>query len=114
VNEAGCSIQKGGFILLREYEFTIVAKGDLPDADKQKVFAGYEEILKREGGEFVKRDDWGNKRMAFPVRKNFRGHYMFSVTLSSKTPIKLTSKGVRLNLLNKQPRLSVKLRRDNR
>ncbi len=63
--------------MLREYEFTIVAKADLPDADKQKVFAGYEEILKRDGGEFVKRDDWGSKRMAFPIRKNFRGHYMF-------------------------------------
>jgi small subunit ribosomal protein S6 len=63
--------------LLREYEFTIVAKADLPDADKQKIFAGYEEILKRGGGEFLKRDDWGSKRLAYPIRKNFRGHYMF-------------------------------------
>ncbi len=63
--------------LFREYEFTVVAKADLPDSDKQKLFANYEEILKREGGEFVKRDDWGSKRLAFPIRKNFRGHYMF-------------------------------------
>jgi small subunit ribosomal protein S6 len=83
----GCSIQKGGFILLREYEFTVVAKADLPDADKQKIFAGYEEILKRDGGEFVKRDDWGSKRMAFPIRKNFRGHFMFYDTASTPASI---------------------------
>ncbi len=72
----GCSIHKGGRILLREYEFTLVAKADLPDADKQKVFAGYEEILKRGGGELIKRDDWGPKRLAYPIRKHFRGHYV--------------------------------------
>ena len=63
--------------MLREYEFTLVAKADLPDADKQKIFNGYEEILKRGGGELIKKDDWGSKRLSFPIRKNFRGHYVF-------------------------------------
>ncbi len=83
----GCSIHKGGCILLREYEFTILAKGDLPEGDKQKLFAGYEEILKRNGGELLKRDDWGSKRLAYPIRKNFRGHYMFYDTVSSPDSI---------------------------
>ena len=63
--------------MLREYEFTLVAKADMPEPDKQKLFNGYEEILKRGGGELIKRDDWGSKRLAFPIRKNFRGHYVF-------------------------------------
>ncbi len=62
--------------MLREYEFTLVAKADLPDSEKQKLFAGYEEILLRNGGSLLRRDDWGAKRLAFPIRKNFRGHYM--------------------------------------
>lgn len=73
----GCSIHKGGSVLLREYEFTLVAKADLPDSEKQKVFAGYEEILKRGGGELIQRNDWGAKRLAYPIRKHFRGHYVF-------------------------------------
>lgn len=63
--------------MLREYEFTVVAKADMPEPDKQKLFTNYEEILKRSGGELLKRDDWGSKRLAYPIRKNFRGHYVF-------------------------------------
>lgn len=62
--------------MLREYEFTFVAKADLPDSEKAKVIGGYEDILKRNGGEVIKKDDWGTKRLAYPINKNFRGHYV--------------------------------------
>ena len=63
--------------MLREYEFTFVTKADLPDADKSKVLAGYEEILASNGGEVLKKSDWGTKKLAYPIKKNFRGHYAF-------------------------------------
>ncbi|SME89764.1 30S ribosomal protein S6 [Pseudobacteriovorax antillogorgiicola] len=63
--------------MLREYEFTFVTKADLPDADKTKVLSGYEEILARNGGEILKKSDWGTKKLAYPIKKNFRGHYAF-------------------------------------
>lgn len=73
--------------MLREYEFTIVAKADLPDSEKQKLFAGYEEILTRNGGSMIKRDDWGAKRLAYPIRKQFRGHYVMFDAASSPVNI---------------------------
>ncbi len=63
--------------MLREYEFTFVTKADLPEGEKAKVLSGYEEILARNGGEIVKKSDWGTKKLAYPIKKNFRGHYMF-------------------------------------
>lgn len=63
--------------MLREYEFTVVAKADVPDAERAKVFENYEAILKRNGGQFIKRDDWGVKKLAYPIKKSFRGHYVF-------------------------------------
>lgn len=63
--------------MLREYEFTFVTKTDLSDGDKAKVLEGYEQILGREGGEIIKKDDWGTKRLAYPIKKNFKGHYVF-------------------------------------
>ena len=63
--------------MLREYEFTFVAKGDLPEAERAKVIHGYEEILKRNGGEVLKKDDWGTKKLAYPIKKTFKGHYVF-------------------------------------
>lgn len=63
--------------MLREYEFTFVTRADLPETEKGKVLSGYEEILAREGGEILKKADWGTKKLAYPIKKNFRGHYVF-------------------------------------
>lgn len=61
--------------MLREYEFTFVTRGDLPDAEKAKVVDGYEQILLRSGGAVLKKSDWGAKRLAYPIKKVFKGHY---------------------------------------
>lgn len=63
--------------MLREYEFTVVAKADLPEGERAKFFEGYEAIMKRSGGEFLRRDDLGVKKLAYPIKKSFRGHYMY-------------------------------------
>lgn len=63
--------------MLREYEFTVVAKADLPEGERAKVFENYENIMKRGGGQLLRRDDWGVKKLSYPIKKNFRGHYVF-------------------------------------
>ncbi len=60
----------------REYEFTVIASGNLQDADKNKLFEKYEGIFLADGGEVLKRDDWGNRRLAYPIKEQFRGHYV--------------------------------------
>ena len=62
--------------MLREYDFTIITKGDLPEADNAKVIQGYEALMTKDGGEILKRDEWGVKRLAFPIKKTFRGFYV--------------------------------------
>ena len=63
--------------MLREYEFTFVAKADLPEQERAKVVEGYEQILLREGGQVLRKDDWGVKKLAYPIKKQFRGLYVF-------------------------------------
>jgi small subunit ribosomal protein S6 len=62
--------------MLREYDFTIIAKGDLGEGDAAKVLQGYESLMTKDGGEILKRDDWGTKKFAYPIMKNFRGIYV--------------------------------------
>ena len=61
--------------MLREFVFTIITRGDLSDADNAKVLERYEELMTADGGEILKKDEWGNKRLAYPIKKAFRGHY---------------------------------------
>jgi small subunit ribosomal protein S6 len=62
--------------LLREYEITIVANSQLPEEETKKLHKKYEGILLQEGGEVIKKSHWGNKKLAFPIKKQFRGNFV--------------------------------------
>ncbi len=62
--------------MLREYEFTFVTKGDASEHERVKTIEGYEAILKRDGGAILKKSDWGVKRLAYPIKKCFKGQYV--------------------------------------
>ena len=61
---------------MREYEFTFITKPDLPEVERNKHFGKYEDLLVKGGGEILKKDDWGVKKLSFPIKKHFRGHYV--------------------------------------
>ena len=61
--------------MLREYEFTLITKGDLTEADNGKLLTDYEEIMIKDGGTIIKKDEWGTKRLSYPIKKSFRGYY---------------------------------------
>ena len=62
--------------MLREYEFTFITNSQLSDEDTKKLLEKYETILAADGGQVIKKDDWGTKKLAFPIKKHFRGRYV--------------------------------------
>ena len=70
--------------MLREYEFTMIAKAEMPDGERAKLLDTYENLFKKDGGEILRKEDWGAKKMAYPIKKCFRGHYFF-YNLASKS-----------------------------
>lgn len=62
-------------VVLREYDFTIITNGNISEGDNAKVLGGYEGLMTKDGGEILKRDDWGSKKLNYPIKKAFRGFY---------------------------------------
>jgi small subunit ribosomal protein S6 len=62
--------------MLREYEFTLVARAG-SETETAKTIEKYEGILTANGGDILKKDSWGTKRLAYPINDNFKGHYVF-------------------------------------
>ncbi|KAB8029905.1 30S ribosomal protein S6 [Fluviispira multicolorata] len=60
---------------MREYEAMIIAKADLPEAELSKMVSKWETIIGTEGGQVVKKDTWGVRRLAYPINKQTRGNY---------------------------------------
>ncbi|MCX6116035.1 MAG: 30S ribosomal protein S6 [Proteobacteria bacterium] len=61
--------------MLREYEVTIISRADLPESESQKLLGKYEKLMVSDGGEILKKDAWGSKKIAFPMKKHHRGVY---------------------------------------
>jgi small subunit ribosomal protein S6 len=62
--------------VLREYDFTVIVRGDLPESEATKALNQYENLMVGDGGEVLKKEDWGIKRLAYPIKKTFRGYYV--------------------------------------
>lgn len=60
---------------MREYEAMIIAKADLPEAELSKMVSKWETIIGTDGGQVVKKETWGVRRLAYPINKQNRGNY---------------------------------------
>ncbi len=61
---------------MREYEAMIIAKAELPEAELSKMVSKWETIMGVNGGQVVKKDAWGVRRLAYPINKQTRGNYI--------------------------------------
>lgn len=70
---------------MREYEILVITKPDLPEADISKTTERWEGIMKLNGGQILKKDNWGAKRLAYPIQKFSRGVYhVYNVSTASE------------------------------
>ncbi len=61
---------------MRRYETTVILMSDLPDDQRESMQNKWEGIIAQFKGELIKVDDWGQKRLAYDIKKESRGHYL--------------------------------------
>lgn len=76
---------------MKEYELTVLIHPDLEanlDAPLEKVRG----IIKNAGGEIIKEDNWGKKRLAYRItREDFAVYVYFEVKLPADAPLKISN-----------------------
>ena len=82
---------------MANYESVLIARQDLGASQVNALVENLSEVLKREGGEVVKTDNWGLKNLAYRIKKNRKGHY---VLLNIAAPAKAIFEYERLMRLN--------------
>lgn len=60
---------------MREYEAMVITKPDLPESEFTKMAARWESILGTGGGQIIRKDSWGARKLAHPINKTNRGVY---------------------------------------
>ena len=61
---------------MRKYETVLIADPDLQDQTRTELFDKVRDIITREKGITLDFDEWGNKKLAYEIRKKTRGHYV--------------------------------------
>jgi len=60
---------------MRHYEVTLIVH---PDQSSQvtTMIEKYKEIITAAGGNVHRKEDWGRKHLAYPIKKIYKAHYM--------------------------------------
>ncbi|MGO9567612.1 MAG: 30S ribosomal protein S6 [Desulfomonilaceae bacterium] len=61
---------------MRRYESVVILDPEMPDDDIRNFTEKYSELIKTNGGEIIKIEDWGFKRLAYLVKKKEKGRYI--------------------------------------
>ncbi len=61
--------------MLRQYETVFIATPVLSDAQIKEAVAKYVNFIKENDGEIVHQEDWGLRKLAYPIQKKTTGFY---------------------------------------
>ncbi len=59
------------------YENIVVLSPDIPKEEEDELLKRIEANLEKVGASIIKFDDWAVRKLAYPIKKKDRGHYVF-------------------------------------
>lgn len=60
----------------KTYELTYIINGVLSDDQTKNVVQRVAKLIRDNGGEILESDEWGTRRLSFPIRKKRNGYYV--------------------------------------
>jgi small subunit ribosomal protein S6 len=110
-------IKPEGGMMKRKYEIGFVINPEASEEEVKKVIDSIVEIIKNAGGNIENVDEWGRRKLAYPVQKHNEGIYVFinanmvgSTFVTIERRLKLTEKVMRFIVL----RMDDKMKKANR
>lgn len=82
---------------MSNYESVLIARQDLGASQVSSIVSDLSEVIKKEGGEVVRVDNWGLKNLAYRIKKNRKGHY---VVMNIAAPAKAIAEFERIMRFN--------------
>ena len=73
--------------MTRSYELTFIVKPDVDATNLAALLDKVKDIITSEGGSITKVDQWGLRRLMYPIRKYREGHYIFELLQLEGTSI---------------------------
>jgi small subunit ribosomal protein S6 len=59
------------------YESIFIINPNISDDETNAVIKKMQDVVAKQSGEMLKFEDWGKKKLAYEIKKQKRGHYVF-------------------------------------
>jgi small subunit ribosomal protein S6 len=70
---------------MQHYELTFVLRPDLNSQEVEAITKEMADIATREGAKIIKQENWGLRKLAYPINKATKAYYVF-FGLASEVP----------------------------
>jgi small subunit ribosomal protein S6 len=74
LNRSGLYIQKEEN--MNRYETIFILESDIPDAEREPMLEKIKALYPQHDGVLILLDDWGNRKLAYPIKKKMHGRYI--------------------------------------
>ena len=82
---------------MTNYESVLIARQDLGASQVKDIVDNLSNVIKNQGGEVVRVDNWGLKNLAYRIKKNRKGHYVLLNFSAPATAISEFERVMRIN-----------------
>ena len=82
---------------MTNYESVLIARQDLGASQVNSIVEDLSNVVKKEGGEVVRVDNWGLKNLAYRIKKNRKGYYVLLNISAPATAIAEYERLLRVN-----------------
>lgn len=79
------------------YENVFIARQDVSTAQVEAMVAQFSEIIKGQGGEVTKTEQWGLRNLSYRIKKNKKGHYVLLNISASGAAIAELERNMRIH-----------------
>ena len=84
-------------MLTHEYETVVIIRPDLDDADTRENIEKLTSIITENSGTMLLKDEWGKRKLAYPIENHLKGHYVLFNFLGPATAIDEIERRIRIN-----------------
>jgi len=74
-------------MLLRKYEIVVILNPEAGEAGMNQAVGRMREALASKGGQEVRLEDWGVRRLAYELRRTSKGHYLYLLFLGTNQTV---------------------------
>lgn len=79
------------------YETVFITKTEITDAQMTEIQEKLQNAVKTHKGDWVLSEDWGSRKLAYPIQKEARGRYSYVVYTGKDNVVAEVERNLRLN-----------------